>query len=60
MAATATDVVLDIPAPDFRLPATDGKTYALTNQWSRASMEAVLDALKGQFGDYGFALTRTD
>ena len=31
MAATATDVVLDIPAPDFRLPATDGKTYALAD-----------------------------
>ncbi len=31
MAATATDVVLDVPAPDFRLPATDGKTYALAD-----------------------------
>ena len=31
MAATATDVVLDTPAPDFRLPATDGKTYALAD-----------------------------
>ncbi len=31
MAATATDIVLDIPAPDFRLPATDGKTYALAD-----------------------------
>jgi len=31
MAATATDVILDTPAPDFRLPATDGKTYALAN-----------------------------
>jgi peroxiredoxin len=29
MAATATQVVLDTPAPEFRLPATDGKTYAL-------------------------------
>ena len=29
MSATATDVILDTPAPDFRLPATDGKTYAL-------------------------------
>ena len=31
MAATATDVLLDTPAPDFRLPATDGKTYALAD-----------------------------
>jgi len=31
MAATATDVILDTPAPDFRLPATDGKTYALAD-----------------------------
>ena len=31
MAATATDVVLDVPAPDFRLPATDGRTYALAD-----------------------------
>ncbi len=29
MAASATDIVLDVPAPDFLLPATDGKTYAL-------------------------------
>jgi peroxiredoxin len=29
MAATANQVVLDTPAADFRLPATDGKTYAL-------------------------------
>ena len=29
MAATATPVVLDMPAAEFRLPATDGKTYAL-------------------------------
>jgi len=29
MAASPTDIVLDLPAPDFRLPATDGKTYAL-------------------------------
>ena len=31
MAASATDVVLDLPAPDFSLPATDGKTYALAD-----------------------------
>ena len=29
MAATSTQAVLDKPAPEFRLPATDGKTYAL-------------------------------
>src|SRR5467141_1224337 len=29
MAATATQVILDPPAAEFRLPATDGKTYAL-------------------------------
>ena len=29
MAATATEIVLETPAPDFKLPATDGKTYAL-------------------------------
>jgi hypothetical protein len=29
MAATATSVVLDTPAAEFRLPATDGKTYTL-------------------------------
>ena len=31
MAATATDIILDTPAPDFRLPATDGRTYALAD-----------------------------
>ena len=29
MAATSTQVVLDTPPAEFRLPATDGKTYAL-------------------------------
>jgi peroxiredoxin len=29
MAATATNIILDTSAPDFWLPATDGKTYAL-------------------------------
>jgi peroxiredoxin len=29
MATTATQVVLDTPATEFRLPATDGKTYTL-------------------------------
>ncbi len=31
MAASATDVVLDVPAPDFLLPATDGRSYALSD-----------------------------
>jgi len=31
MAASATEVVLGVPAPDFSLPATDGKTYALAD-----------------------------
>jgi peroxiredoxin len=31
MAATATEIVLETPAPDFKLPATDGKTYALSD-----------------------------
>ena len=29
MAATPTEIVFDTPAPDFRLPATDGRTYGL-------------------------------
>ena len=29
MPATTTQAVLDTPAAEFRLPATDGKTYAL-------------------------------
>jgi peroxiredoxin len=31
MAATATEIILDTPAPDLRLPATNGKTYALAD-----------------------------
>jgi peroxiredoxin len=31
MAATNPNVALGSPAPDFRLPATDGKTYALAD-----------------------------
>ncbi|MGI8570821.1 MAG: thioredoxin family protein [Methylocella sp.] len=29
MAANATKIILDTPAPDFSLPATDGRTYTL-------------------------------
>ncbi len=31
MAATPQKIILDTPAPDFLLPATDGKTYALAD-----------------------------
>jgi peroxiredoxin len=31
MAATATKIILDTPAPDFRLPGTDGRTYTLAD-----------------------------
>jgi hypothetical protein len=31
MATTATTAILDMPAPDFRLPATDGRTYTLND-----------------------------
>src|ERR1700680_5148462 len=40
MAATATQVILDTPAAEFRLPATDGKTYPL-------------DAVAGEKGHVG-------
>jgi hypothetical protein len=38
----------------------DGKTYTLTNQWSKSSMEALLAALAARFGDYGFSIRPTD
>jgi peroxiredoxin len=31
MATAATQIILETPAPDFRLPATDGKIYALND-----------------------------
>ncbi|MGH6936243.1 MAG: redoxin domain-containing protein, partial [Methylocella sp.] len=31
MAATATKIILDTPAPDFRLAGTDERTYALAD-----------------------------
>jgi peroxiredoxin len=31
MATAPTDIVLNTPAPDFRLPATDGKTYTFAD-----------------------------
>jgi hypothetical protein len=35
----------------------DGKTYALTNQWSKTSMETLLNVFFAKFGDYGFSIT---
>ena len=29
MAATSTQIILDTPAPEFRLPGTDGRLYTL-------------------------------
>jgi hypothetical protein len=39
---------------DDQLFHADGRTYALTNQWSKGSMETLLAALTARFGDYGF------
>jgi hypothetical protein len=44
MAKTATQIVLDTPAAEFRLPATDGKTYAVddvTGKKARSSSSSV-------------------
>ena len=38
MPATATQAVLDTPAAEFRLPATDGKTYALDDVAQRSAV----------------------
>jgi hypothetical protein len=40
---------------DDQLVHESGKTYALTNQWSKTSMEALLAAFTERFGDYGFS-----
>lgn len=45
---------------DDQLFHSDGKTYALTNQWSKTSMEALLAALTARFGDHGFSLQAAD
>lgn len=45
---------------DDQLFHADGNTYALTNQWSKNSMDALLEALKARFGDYGFSLRPSD
>jgi hypothetical protein len=40
---------------DDQLFRADGKTYALTTQWSKTTMEAVLAALDARYGDFGFS-----
>jgi hypothetical protein len=40
---------------DDQLFRTSDKTYALTTQWSKNSMEAVLAAFTAKYGDFGFA-----
>jgi len=44
---------------DDQLFHLNGNTFALTNQWSKDSMEAALAALKAQFGDFGFSIKET-
>ena len=44
---------------DDQLFHLNGNTFALTNQWSKDSMEAALAALKAQFGDFGFSIKKT-
>jgi len=44
---------------DDQLFHPSGNTFALTNQWSKDSMEAALAALKAQFGDFGFSIKKT-
>lgn len=45
---------------DDQLFHSVGKTYGLTNQWSKASMEALLATLTDQFGDFGFSVHATE
>jgi hypothetical protein len=45
---------------DDQLFRADGKTYALTTQWSKATMEAVLAALTAKYGDFGFQYRASD
>jgi len=45
---------------DDQLFHANGKTYALTNQWSKGSMEALLAAFTARFGDFGFACRPVD
>jgi hypothetical protein len=45
---------------DDQLFHANGKTYALTNQWSKNSMEALLVALAARFGEYGLTVQAAD
>ena len=51
MPATATQAVLDTPAAEFRLPATDGKlthwmTLRAKKAWSSSSSATIVPMLK--------------
>ena len=41
MAATVTKITLGTPAPEFRLPGTDGRTYALADVAGEKGMVVV-------------------
>jgi len=45
---------------DDQLIHADGKTYALTTQWSKPTMELLLEEFKTRFGDYGFSMRPAD
>jgi hypothetical protein len=42
-------------AEDNELLRIDGKTYALTNQWSKGSMEPAMEALIAKYGSLGLS-----
>jgi hypothetical protein len=42
-------------AMDDQLFTANGRTYALTTQWTKAAMEAVLASFAVAYGDYGFS-----
>ena len=50
MATTATKVVLGTPAAAFRLPATDGKTYALDDVAGEILVSSAVKDLMSQSG----------
>jgi len=45
---------------DDQLFHAESKTYALTNQWGKTSMESLLVALAARLGDYGFSIRPTE
>jgi peroxiredoxin len=47
MATTATQVTLDTPAAEFRLPATDGKTYTMEDVAGKKGTVVVLSCPQG-------------